>query len=335
MGMAIDAAQQLTMLERMLTIRRVEERLSQLYYEGQVPGSLDLCVGQEAVAVGACAPLGSEDVITSTHRGHGHVIAKGASLRPFIAEIFGRRDGYCGGKGGSLHMFSVERGFFGNGIVGGGIPLAAGMAFASQVLGGGRVALAFFGDGAAQQGQFHETLNIASLWRLPVVFLCENNGFAVTMRLEDASATRTVVERAPAYAMPGVAVDGNDVRAVHATVAEAVRRARAGEGPTLVEARTYRVSPQVEGEDRIFATRRPYRTAEEVESWRTAERDPIIRFERQLRAERLLDDRRRAEIGDRVEAAIDDAFAFALASPFPELGEAATDVFADREAPRG
>jgi pyruvate dehydrogenase E1 component alpha subunit len=334
MTITIDAAKRLEMFERMLTIRQVEERLSQVYYEGKVPGSLDLCVGQEAVAVGACAPLEPHDVITSTHRGHGHVIAKGAELRPFIAEVFGRATGYCKGKGGSLHMFSVEKGFFGNGIVGGGIPLAAGMAFAGRVLDKPIVGLSFFGDGAAQQGQFHEILNISSLWQLPVIFLCENNGFAVTMRLEHASATRTVAERASAYGMPGCVVDGNDVTEVYTVVAEAAARARAGGGPTLIEARTYRVSPQVEGEDRVFATRRPYRTAEEVAEWRTDERDPIKRYEKNLRGDGTLDDTKSARIRARVAAAIDDAFEYALGSPFPEPSEALTEVFAEAK-PRG
>lgn len=323
------AAVQLEMLERMITIRAVEQRLSQVNVEGKVPGSLDLCVGQEAVAVGACAALRKEDAITSTHRGHGHMIAKGAELRSFMAEIFGRATGYCGGKAGSLHMTSAEWRFYGNGIVGGGIPLATGIAFANKTLRNHAIGLAFFGDGAAQQGQFHESLNIASLWKLPVVFLCENNKYAVSTRSEDASATRTVCERATAYAMPGVLVDGNDVLAVFDAVSAAVERARNGDGPTLIEAETYRVSPQVEGEERVLATTGAYRSADEVEAWKRPERDPIARFEGRLRELRLLGDDAAQTMRERVDANVEDALQFALSSPFPEETRALTGVFAD------
>jgi acetoin:2,6-dichlorophenolindophenol oxidoreductase subunit alpha len=319
---------QLSMLEGMITIRRVEEELSKLYFEGKVPGSLDLCVGEEAVAVGACAALdGSSDVITSTHRGHGHVIAKGADLNRFIAELLGRSTGFCKGKGGSMHVADVETGVYGTGIVGGGIPLAAGFAFANQVLGKPSVALAFFGDGAAQQGQFHETLNLASLWRLPVIFLCQNNGFATTTRPEQASASRTIAERAAAYAMPGEVVDGNDVVAVYRAVANARRRAVEGHGPALIEARTYRVSPQVEGEDKVFATRRPYRAVAEVDLWKAPDHDPIARYSEHLLKVGLLDERKAQDIKQRVDATVASAIEFGLASPFPEAAEAAADVF--------
>lgn len=325
----LSGQRQLGLLEGMLTIRRTEEELSKLYFEGKVPGSLDLCVGEEAVAVGACAALDqSADTITSTHRGHGHVIAKGADLNRFVAELLGRSTGFCKGKGGSMHIADVTTGVYVTGIVGGGIPLAAGLAFANHVLGKRGVALSFFGDGAAQQGQFHESLNLASIWNLPVIFLCQNNGFATTTRPEQASASPTIAERASAYAMPGELVDGNDVIAVYRAVAKARERALAGQGPTLIEARTYRVSPQVEGEDKVFATRRPYRAAQEVELWKAPDRDPIARYASGLRSSGLLDDAKAEEIKNRVDAAVAAAIEFGLASPFPGPEEAGTDVFA-------
>lgn len=321
------------MYERMLTVRRVEERLSKLYFEGKVPGSLDLCLGEEAVAVGACVALSRLDVVTSTHRGHGHVIAKGAELRRFIAELFGRSTGFCKGKGGSLHVADIESGVYGTGIVGGGIPIAAGFAFAYQLQGKDAVALAFFGDGAAQQGQFHESLNLASLWKLPVIFLCQNNGFATTTRPEQASASATIAERASAYSLPGVRVDGNDVVEVYRAVTAARDRALKGDGPTLIEAMTYRVSPQVEGEDKVFATRRPYRSAEEVKRWREPDRDPIARYERWLAKANLVDSGTIGQIALRVDEAVAEAFEYALASPFPDPEEARTDVFATTLTP--
>lgn len=326
--LAVSDELKLLMLERMLTIREVEELLSRVYFEGKVPGSLDLCIGEEAVAVGACLALEREDAVTSTHRGHGHVIAKGADVRRFLAEIMGREAGFCKGKGGSLHVADVQTGVYGTGIVGGGIPIAAGLGFASKLLGRRSVALAFFGDGAAQQGQFHETLNLAALWQLPVIFLCQNNGYATTTRAEQASASPTIAERAGAYAMPGVLVDGNDVGQVYEAVARARAQAVAGEGPSLIEAKTYRVSPQVEGEEKVFATRRPYRSAEEVQRWKEPDRDPIARWADALRREGLLVEETESALRAAVRDAVTEAFAFAESAPFAEEVEAFTDVYA-------
>jgi len=262
-------------LRRMHRIRRFEEAAEDSYIRGLSYGTMHLSIGQEATAVGACMPLGDADCITSTHRGHGHCIAKGAELTPMFAEFLGREGGYCKGRGGSMHIADPAKGNLGaNGIVGGGLPIAVGAALSAKKRRTGAVALAFFGDGANNEGAFHEALNLASIWKLPVVFVCENNQYAMSMAMVRATAVANVVDRAPAYAIPGIMVDGNDFATVAEASFEATERARAGEGPTLIEAKTYRTR----GHSR--SDRNRYRSREEIEAW-TA-RDPIGRFEQEI-----------------------------------------------------
>jgi TPP-dependent pyruvate/acetoin dehydrogenase alpha subunit len=329
-GASSSSAELLRMHAMMVRIRVTEEVLASLYSLAEFPGSLDLGVGQEAVAVGVCSALEPTDRITSTHRGHGHMIAKGADLGRFLAELQGKRTGYCKGKGGSLHLASAEHVFYAFGIVGGGIPIAAGMALADRQRGRRNVCVCFFGDGGASQGQFHETLNIASLHKLPVIFVCENNGFATATRTETVLASATVAERATAYGMPGERVDGNDVLAIYEATKSAINLARDDGmrgGPTLIEAVTYRVSPQVEGEDQVFATRRPYRDKAEIERWRADDRDPIRRFERLLSDEGYIDASQISEIWASARTEVEAALDFARNSALPDRAEALLDVY--------
>lgn len=312
----------LDLLERMVLIRRFEERAAELRQAGLVPGFLHPSIGQEAVAVGTCAALGPQDVITSTHRGHGHLLARGADPARMYAELFARRDGYNRAKGGSLHMIDTELGFLGaNGIVGGGIPLAAGAALQLKRGGGDAVAVSFFGDGATNQGAFHETLNLASLWHLPVVFVCENNLYGEFTRQDKHQPIRDIADRAAAYAMPGVIAQGNDVLDVHAVVAEAVGRARDGRGPTLVEAKTYRHRGHYEGD------MGRYRPSDEVAHWMAL--DPVVTFPVALVDRHGVPRDAVDRVRDRVERQLDEAVAFAEASPHPAPGEALDDVYVD------
>ena len=247
----------------MYKIRRFEQEAVKLFHNKELPGWLHSYIGEEAVAVGVCASLNRDDYITSTHRGHGHCIAKGADLKRMMAELYGKETGYCKGKGGSMHIADFSIGILGaNGIVGGGIPIATGTALASQYLEDGRVTVCFFGDGASNQGGFHESLNLASLWKLPVVYVCENNLYAETTPQADHQPIRDIADRAKSYNMPGVIVDGNDVFAVYEKANKAVERARAGRGPTLIECKTYRYRGHWEGDPEV------YRTKEEVKEWK-------------------------------------------------------------------
>src|SRR2546422_2339045 len=264
----LDKSQLLRMYEQMETIRVFEERAGKEFASGKVPGFVHLYAGEEAVAVGVCAHLTDDDYITSHHRGHGHCIAKGVSLREMAAELLGREAGACRGKGGSMHIADVNKGMLGaNGIVGGGFPLATGAGLTAKHNGRGQVAVCFFGDGAANQGTFHEGLNLAAIWKLPVVFVCENNGFAESTPVSYHCSASDIANRAGAYEIPGIVVDGLDVFAVYEAAGEAVARARRGEGPTLIEAKTYRYYGHFEG-DTIL-----YRTKEELDAYR--QRDPI------------------------------------------------------------
>ena len=239
----------LELFRRMFLIRRFEERASQLRAAGLIPGFLHPCIGQEASAVGVCAALEVGDVLTSTHRGHGHMLARGADPARMYAELFARTEGYTHGKGGSLHMIDVDLGFLGaNGIVGAGIPLATGAALQLKRKGQGAVAVSFFGDGATNEGGFHESLNMASLWKLPALYVCENNLYGEFTRQDQHQVIKDVADRAASYGIPGVIVDGNDVLAVRDTAREAVARARAGNGPTLIETKTYRYRGHFEGD---------------------------------------------------------------------------------------
>jgi acetoin:2,6-dichlorophenolindophenol oxidoreductase subunit alpha len=311
-------------LRRMHRIRRFEEAAEDSYIRGLSYGTMHLSIGQEATAVGACMPLSDADCITSTHRGHGHCIAKGAELKPMFAEFLGREGGYCKGRGGSMHIAEPAKGNLGaNGIVGGGLPIAVGAALSAKKRGSGAVALAFFGDGANNAGAFHEALNIASIWKLPVVFVCENNQYAMSMAMARATAVANVADRASAYAIPGVMVDGNDFAAVAEASFEAVERGRAGEGPTLIEAKTYRTR----GHSR--SDRNRYRSREEIDEWKA--RDPIASFEREIVALGIAAEGRVAEIAAEVEKEMAEAAAEASASPWPALADLTRDVYSPAE----
>lgn len=295
---------------RMVLTRRMEEKLGELAGEGRTRGPLHRCDGQEAVGVAGCAALSEDDFVCTTHRGHHVYIGKGLDPRRILAEIMGRETGYCGGRGGHMLLGDASTGMLGgNAIVGAGIPAAAGMALSIQLLGQERVAMAVFGDGAAQTGICHEAMNMASLWKLPVIFLLENNEYGLTVRQEVQSPLRDLSERAAAYAMPGLKVDGNDVTAVYQAVAEAANRARRGDGPTLIEAKTYRL----EG----FSTSDVggYQSEEEIAPWR--ERDPL-KLSAQTLTE-LLGAQRVAETEAAANAEIDQAVAQALADPLPRF----------------
>ncbi|HVL55684.1 MAG TPA: thiamine pyrophosphate-dependent dehydrogenase E1 component subunit alpha [Burkholderiaceae bacterium] len=302
---------------RMLLIRAMEERLGELVAAAEVPGAVHLSIGQEATAVGVCAHLTDEDWIASTHRGHGHFLAKGGSPQAMAAEVLGRASGICGGKGGSMHVADIARGMLGaNGIVGGGIGLAAGAAWAMQLAGTDRVAVAFFGDGGANQGVVAEALNVAALWKLPLLLVCENNGYAEFSRA-DAVTAGQIAERAAPYGVPGVRVDGNDLLQVWQAAQIAVLRARRGDGPTLIEALTYRHRGHVETE-RSFLSR-PYRTDAEVEQWRA--RDPLPRT-RALLVSRGFATAQLDALHEAVEQEVAAAYEQALSSPAPESAAA-------------
>ena len=319
---ALDPALRRTALLRMHLIRRFEETAEASYMRGLVHGTMHLSIGQEASAVGSVLPLRRDDYILSTHRGHGHCIAKGADPARMLAEFFGKETGYCKGRGGSMHIADVEGGNLGaNGIVAGGLPIAVGVGLSIRAQKQDRVCMVFFGDGAANEGAFHESLNMASIWKLPVVFVCENNKYAMSMDIALAMAVQSVADRASAYAMPGVSVDGNDLLAVVGAARDAVGRARAGGGPTLVECRTYRIRGHSKSDRNL------YRTKEEIEEWRGA--DPIARLERDLVAAGVMSDDEIASIGAEAQAAIEAALAFAQQSPSPDPAQLTRDVYAE------
>ncbi len=306
----LSSAQLREALRKMHLIRRFEESAEDAYTRGKSYGTMHLSIGQEASAVGICAPLTDADYITSTHRGHGHCIAKGAEVRRMFAEFLGREDGYCRGRGGSMHIADPSKGNLGaNGIVGGGIPIAVGAALTAKRRKSGAVAVCFFGDGANNEGAFHESLNIAAVWKLPVVFVCENNQYGMSTSTARSTAVKNVADRASAYAMPGVVVDGNDFAAVAEASFEAADRARRGEGPTLIECKTYRTR----GHSR--SDRNRYRSKQEIAEW-TA-RDPIARFETELLALGVLQGSELEVVRAEVEEEIAAGVAFAEASPVP------------------
>jgi TPP-dependent pyruvate/acetoin dehydrogenase alpha subunit len=307
------------LFRRMCVIREFDSTLPELYTKGLSRGSSHAALGQEAVAVGACAALQPDDYITSTHRGHGHAIAKGADLGRMMAEILGRSDGYCRGKGGSMHIADFAIGMLGaNGIVGGGFGLAAGAALSAQLRGDGRVALCFFGDGAINQGAFHEISNLASIWKLPLILLCENNQFAMSARATATVAGGDLAGRSRAYGFPGETVDGMDVLAVRDAVGRAVRRARTGEGPTLVVAECFRFAGHFSGDAMA------YRPREESDPW--LERDPVVSFRHALIAQGVVDDAEADAIERAAGEAVREALEFAKQSPFPEPDSAWEDV---------
>lgn len=309
------------MLTTMLLIRAFEEKAEELYGLGRVHGTMHLSIGQEAVAVGVCAALRPDDYILSTHRGHGHCIAKGADVRRMMAEFLGKETGYCRGRGGSMHIADVEGGNLGaNGIVAGGLPIATGVGLSIQVRGSGQVCVAFFGDGAANEGAFHESLNLASIWDLPVVFVCENNQYAMSMPVRRSMRVERISDRACAYGIPGCTVDGMDVLAVFEAASEAVARARAGGGPTLLECVTYRYR----GHSR--SDRQRYRTREEVERWRA--QDPIQRLRRHLEGQGVLQPGEFDALASAAREQVEEAVRFAEASPEPDPSTLLEDVYA-------
>ena len=319
----IPAADKLKAMYRtMVAIREFEERLYNLFLTEAMPGTMHQYTGQEAIATGVCAALRQDDYITSTHRGHGHAIAKGVSLRCLMAEMFAREAGCCGGMGGSMHMTDPRVGMLGaTGIVGGGIPIATGAALSAKLRGSGQVAVSFFGDGASNIGAFHESLNQAGIWKLPVLYVCENNLYAVSVRITEASAVSDIADRAASYGFPGEVVDGNDVLAVYAATLEAAKRARRGEGPTLIEGKTYRHR----GHSRFEKS--TYRTEEEVQHW--LKRDPIPLFQDFLIKQGVLTAEEAEQVRQEVLAELEDAVSFARQSPEPPPDAPLRYVFAE------
>jgi TPP-dependent pyruvate/acetoin dehydrogenase alpha subunit len=298
---------------RMLRIRRFEEAGVQLFKAGEIPGAYHSSTGQEAAIVGACMALRNDDSMTGTHRSHGHPIGKGADLKALMAELMGKETGICKGRGGSMHLADNSVGIIGeSAIVGGGIPLATGCGLSAKVRRTDQVSLCFFGDGAVNQGTFHESLNMAALWKLPVIYFCENNGYAIVTSIARSHGQPNIARRAEAYGMKGVVVDGQDVRAVHKAASKAVGRARQGEGPTLIEAKTYRFDEHNVG---LFVPGTPYRPPEEVEAYTTL-RDPISLFREVLLRERFSSADLKA-IEEEVASAVDEAIRFARESPLP------------------
>jgi len=309
--------------ERMSLIREFEERLKWLVETGVPVGAVHYYVGQEAVAAGVCAALRTSDWISSTHRGHGHCIAKGVDVRPMMAELYGKATGTNRGKGGSMHITDIRVGVLGvNPIVGMGVTHAVGAALSAKVRGTDEVAVAFFGEGAASIGALHESLNLAAIWKLPVVFVCENNGYAQATPAEYAIAVKDIADRAAGYAMPGNVVDGQDVLEVYCAALTAVDRARGGEGPTLIECKTHRYYGHHQGDDTLR-----YRT--EAEEQHARERDPLVIFRERVEAGGFLTPSELDEIDARSREALDDAVSFAESSPLPELGDLYTHVYVD------
>lgn len=308
--------------ECMVRIRIFEEEAGRLMESGKVPGALHLYVGQEAVAAGVMAHLRTDDQITSTHRGHGHLIAKGGQFREMYAELYGRSTGYCKGMGGSMHISNLDIGILGaNGIVAGGPPIAVGAAFSNKYRETDTVAATFFGDGASNEGAFHEAANMAALYRLPCLFVCENNGYGEYTAQANHQAIRDVADRAAGYGMPGVIVDGMDAVAVYEAAGEAVERARRGEGPTLLECKTYRFYDHVG----VRGMGVKYRTDDEVEQWK--QRDAIVLLEKCLAEQDILPAEDAAAVHERVRAEALEAIEWAEASPFPEPERLLDDVY--------
>ena len=323
--MALDKQKLEEMYRRMCRIRYFEEAVIEIHSSGELIGPAHPYIGQEAVAVGACAALEDSDRIAGTHRSHGHPIAKGGDIKRAMAEILGKSDGFCKGKGGSMHLADFSIGILGeSGIVASSVPIATGAALASKLGKQGFVSLVFFGDGASNQGACHESMNMAALWDLPVIFLCENNGYAITTSYKNSVSVDHVSDRAIAYGMPGVLVDGQDAIAVWEATNEAVRRARAGEGPTLIEAMTYRFEDHSLGLDRIRKSE--YRTQEEVDE--AKKRDPLIIHRANLISHDFSTEAECDEIEATVKVEVAEAVEFARNSPFPEPGALFEDMWA-------
>lgn len=309
------------MYQKMLEIRKFEDAVHLLFGQGKLPGFVHLYAGEEAIAVGVGAHLEVGDTITSTHRGHGHCIAKGCDLDGMMAEIYGKATGLCKGKGGSMHIADLDKGMLGaNGIVGGGFPLACGAALTAKLKRTQSVSVCFFGDGANNQGTFHEGINLAAIWKLPVIFVAENNGYGEATPFTYASSCTNIADRASAYNIPGVIVDGKNVLEVYRVAEEAVKRARAGEGPTLIECITYRNYGHFEGDAQKYKK-------ESEKQAHIQERDAIKLFRDYLTESRLLAEAELGQIEEAVEQSIQNAIRFAEQSPYPEAGELLTDVY--------
>ena len=316
-----DVRERSKLLEKMLLIRAFDEKVDELYAEGALHGTAHFYVGQEAVAVGVVAALMENDVITGTHRGHGHAIAFELDIDRMAAELLGKASGYCRGKGGSMHIADVAAGMLGaNGIVGGSMGIACGAAWAFKQRKEGRVAVCFFGDGAVQEGIFNESLNMAAIWKLPIVFVCENNQYAMSLSVKRGFATERISDRAAGYGMPGKMVDGMELDEVHEAAFEAVDRARSGEGPSLLEAVTYRYLGHSKSDANL------YRTRDEISEWRR--RDPIVRFAAKLEETGALEKDEWQEMERRVNQRIEEAFERAAREPEPESESALEDVYA-------
>lgn len=318
---------ELALLDRMLLIRRFEERVGELFKKNKLPGFVHLCIGQEASAVGVCSALRIDDYITSTHRGHGHVIAKGGDVKLMMAELYGKSTGYCGGKGGSMHITDMSIGMLGaNGIVSGGLPIAVGAAYgANRLRKTDQVVVAFFGDGATNEGPFHEAMNMAAAWKLPVVFACENNLYGCGTRLDRVSPTSELTERARGYSMRSISVDGNDVIATRTAALKAVSEARLGNGPTFLECRTFRHHGHYEGETPSYLDK------EERDYWFA--RDPIDLLKALMLSTNQINEDSYKSRDLRARQMVDEAVEFAEVSPEPDLVAALTDVFAGNGEP--
>ena len=316
----------LDLYHTMVRIRLFEERVRDLALKNEIPGFVHVSIGEEASATGVCAALRDSDRITSTHRGHGHLIAKGGRLDRMMAELYGKRTGYCKGKGGSMHIVDFALGILGaNGIVGAGLPIATGSALAAVVSGRDDVTACFFGDGASNEGTFHESLNLAAVWKLPVVFVCENNGFGEFTPAATVTSVRDIAQRAQAYGIPGLIVNGNDVVEVYRYALEAAARARSGEGPTLLECKTYRWEGHVVGEQ-AFLGAGAYRAEAEVEEWKT--RCPLIRFRKFAETSGRIGAAELKKIDEETAVELEAAVVFARESPLPDASEVTEDVYA-------
>jgi pyruvate dehydrogenase E1 component alpha subunit len=308
---------------KMVKIRKFEEKTAELFAQGLVPGLVHLYIGEEAVAVGVCANLRNEDYVVSTHRGHGHCIAKGGDIKKMLAELLGKKTGYSKGRGGSMHMVIPEVGVMGSsGIVGAGIPVATGLGLAIDVKQTDQVVICFFGDGASNTGTFHEGINMAAAWKLPVIFVCENNLYAISVPFKKVMMIENVADRAVAYGMPGVIVDGMDVIAVYKAAQEAVSRAREGKGPTLIECKTYRFRGHYEGDPKKGAT---YRSEIEMSDWE--KKCPIANFKTKLIENSVLTENEAEDINQKCIKEIEDAVRFAMESPYPSPDEILENLF--------
>ena len=322
--MEISNEQTINMYEKIVKIRRFEEKIEELVNSATIGGFVHLYIGEEAVATGVCANLKDTDYISSTHRGHGHLIAKGGDVKLMMAELFGKTTGYCKGKGGSMHIADLDLGILGaNGIVGGGPPIAVGAALTAKYNETENVSVSFFGDGASNQGTVHEAMNLASVLQLPVVFVVENNGYGEMTCQADHQCIESVTERAQGYGIPGVDVDGNDVMAVYEAASEAIDRARKGKGPSVLACKTYRIKGHYQGDPQ------EYRTEEEVKSWLTEDKDPILRFRKQLLTKKIMTETEIENLESSVQKEIDEAVEFSKESPDPKTTDLLTDVYAD------